>query len=85
MKVKKLIELLKKEDPDADVGVWLAGTDGWEIVDIGVGDAIIGHKPSGQKEFVLLPVEIPDELLDWDDGNNQETELDRKNRPIYEA
>ena len=85
MKVKKLIELLKKEDPNADVGVWLAGTDGWEIVDIGVGDAIIGNKPSGEKEFVLLPVKIPDELLDWDDGSDQETELDKDNRPICEA
>mgnify|MGYP003132390078 CR=1 FL=1 len=85
MKVKKLIELLKKEDPNAEIGVWLAGDDGWEIVDLGVGDAIIGHKPSGEKNFVLLPVQLPDRLLDWEDGNDQETELDRDNRPIYEA
>ena len=44
MKVKKLIELLKKENPNADVGVWLSGDEGWEIVDIGVGDAIIGNR-----------------------------------------
>ena len=84
MKVKKLIELLKKENPNADVGVWLSGDEGWEIVDIGVGDAIIGNRTSGHKNFVLLPVLLPEELLEWEDSD-QETLLDLKKRPKYEA
>ena len=64
MKVKKLIELLKKEDPNMPVAVWLASEEGWEIVEIKRGDAVIG-KTKGSEGVVLLPAEIPEELQEW--------------------
>ena len=65
MKVKKLIELLKKENKNAEIFAYLGGTDGYSIVDIGINDAIIGKGESNKKEFVLIPVQIPEDLTAW--------------------
>ena len=65
MKVKKMIELLKKENKNAEIFAYLGATDGYSIVDIGINDAIIGKGKSKKKEFVLIPIQIPEELTAW--------------------
>ena len=44
MKVSKLIELLKVEDQGAEVIAYLGAKDGWEMVKLGYGDAILGKQ-----------------------------------------
>ena len=84
MKIKRLLEILRKEDPDLEVAVWLAGKDGWEIVDIGVGDAVVGTT-EGPNGIVLLPVELPEKLLEWDKGPDQLSSFDESELPDIEA
>ena len=65
MKVNKLIKLLKKENQNAEVFAYLGVKEGWEMVEIGYGDAVIGKGRTGKDSFVLLPVEVPDKLQEW--------------------
>ena len=65
MTVKKLIQLLKKEDKNAEVMAWLSQEMGWQITGIGVDDAIVGRMKTGEKDFVLLPIEIPEKFEEW--------------------
>ena len=65
MKVSKLIELLKKENQHAEVIAYLGAEEGWEMVELGMGDAIIGKMRTNRDEFVLIPVEVPDKLQPW--------------------
>ena len=68
MKVKELIKLLKKEDPNADVVAWLGADEGWELVKIGIDDAIIGRMTEGfpnPEKCVLLPVQVPKTFNKW--------------------
>tara|TARA_Y100000310_G_C20485990_1_gene716876 strand:- start:486 stop:725 length:240 start_codon:yes stop_codon:yes gene_type:complete len=65
MKVKKLIELLKKENQDAEVFAYLGAEQGWKIQQLGYGDAIIGRQRTGKESFVLIPVEVPEEFEPW--------------------
>ena len=67
MKVKKLIKLLKKENPNAEAMVWLGAKKGWAIEQIGYGDAIIGRSQSVENDFVLIPVGVPDKFDEWAD------------------
>ena len=74
MKVKTLIDLLKKEDPNATVLVWLSKDEGWQVTEVGVGDAIIGNMTDGypcKSEYVLLPIECPEVFEDWADDINK--------------
>ena len=67
MKVGKLIELLKEENQDASIFAYLGAEQGWKVVDLGRGDAIIGRMKTGfDKEFVLLPIEVPSEFDPWE-------------------
>ena len=66
MRVKKLINLLKKENQNAQVGIYLGAEEGWEIVEIGTGDAIIGKMKTNKDDFVLLPVDVPNKLQKWE-------------------
>ena len=68
MKVSKLVELLKTENQDAEVIAYLGAEDGWEMVELGLGDAIIGRQRTNKKEFVLIPVQVPNKLQPWDDA-----------------
>ena len=70
MRVKKLINLLKKENQNAQVGIYLGAEEGWEIVEIGSGDAIIGKMKTDKDDFVLLPAEVPNKLQNGR-GNNE--------------
>tara|TARA_R100000700_G_C3102129_1_gene98713 strand:+ start:283 stop:504 length:222 start_codon:yes stop_codon:yes gene_type:complete len=72
MKVSKLIELLKKENQDAEAIAYLGAKDGWEMVELGLGDAILGRQRTDKEEFVLIPVKVPDKLQPW--GNAKSTE-----------
>ena len=65
MKVKKLIELLKKENQDSEIFAYLGAKEGWEIVKLGHGDAIIGKLRTKKESFVLLPVEVPVKFKKW--------------------
>ena len=65
MKVKKLIKLLKDENQEADVAAYIAAEYGWEIVELGIGDAILGRIKTGLSDTVLVPVEIPNRLEPW--------------------
>ena len=65
MIVKKLIQLLKKENKNAEVVAWLAQESGWQMVEIGVNDAILGKTKTGKKDFVLIPIEIPSRFEKW--------------------
>ena len=65
MKVSKLIELLKKENQHAEVIAYLGAEEGWEMVELGMGDAIIGKMRTDRDEFVLIPVEVPEKLQPW--------------------
>ena len=68
MKVGKLIELLKEENQDASIFAYLGAEQGWKVVDLGRGDAIIGRMKTGfDKEFVLLPIEVPSEFDPWEE------------------
>ena len=66
MKIKELIKLLKKENQNTEVFIYLGAKKGWAIEQIGYGDAIIGRSRS-KEEFILIPVEIPDKLEKWAD------------------
>ena len=59
MKVSKLVELLKEENQDAEVIAYLGAEDGWEMVELGLGDAIIGKQRTNEGDFVLIPIEVP--------------------------
>ena len=67
MKVSKLIELLKVEHQDADVIAYIGAEDGWEMVELGMGDAIIGKHKTDRGSFVLIPVQVPNKLQAWED------------------
>ncbi len=70
MKVSKLIELLKVEDQTAEVIAYVAAEDGWEMVALGMGNAILGKVRTGKKSFVLVPVEVPEKLQPWAEGDS---------------
>ena len=73
MSVEELIKLLKKEDPKAEVLVWIASKGGWALTKLGYGDAIIGHMTEDypcKDQFVLIPVDIDVKLEEWDVGPN---------------
>ena len=65
MKVSKLIELLKKENQHAEVIAYLGAEEGWEMVELGMGDAIIGRQRTDKDSFVLIPVEVPKKFQPW--------------------
>lgn len=54
MKAKKLLELLRDRDPNAEVMLYLGYESGFSIVPIGMGDAQLGWLEDGT---VLLPAE----------------------------
>jgi hypothetical protein len=68
MKVSKLIELLKVEDQAAEVIAYLGAKDGWEMVELGIGDAILGKQKTGKESFVLIPIQVPNKLQPWEDA-----------------
>ena len=68
MKVSKLVELLKTENQDAEVIAYLGAEDGWEMVELGLGDAIIGRQRTSEVDFVLIPVQVPNKLQPWADA-----------------
>ena len=68
MKVSKLIELLKIENQDAEVIAYIGAEDGWEMVELGIGDAIIGKTRTDEGSFVLIPVQVPSKLQPWEDA-----------------
>ena len=65
MKVSKLVELLKKENQHAEVIAYLGAEDGWEMVELGMGDAILGKHRTDEDDFVLIPVEVPKKFQPW--------------------
>ena len=65
MTVRKLIGLLKKEHQGAEVIAYLGAKDGWEMVKLGYGDAILGKQKTNEGDFVLIPIEVPDKLQPW--------------------
>ena len=67
MTVHELIMLLENENPEATVIAYLGAEEGWELVDIGMNDAIIGKARTNEDSFILIPVEVPDEFQDWAD------------------
>jgi len=68
MKVSKLVELLKIENQDAEVIAYIGAEDGWEMVELGIGDAIIGKQRTDEGDFVLIPVQVPSKLQPWEDA-----------------
>ena len=74
MKVKKLIELLKEENQNAEVFAYLGAKKGYKVVQIGIENgAVIGKGKSGKDSFVLLPIQVPSKFDPW------EKELKEKN------
>ena len=67
MIVKKLIQLLKKENESSEVFAYLGAKEGWSIVPLGYGDAIIGKSRTDKDSFVLIPVEVPEKFDKWDE------------------
>ena len=65
MKVSKLVELLKQENQAAEVIAYLGAKDGWEMVELGLGDAILGKQRTNEGEFVLIPIEVPKKFQPW--------------------
>ena len=68
MKVSKLIELLNVEDQDAEVIAYLGAEDGWEMAELGLGDAILGKCSDNDGSVVLIPVQVPSKLQPWEDA-----------------
>ena len=68
MKVSKLVELLKVENQDAEVIAYIGAEGGWEMVELGIGDAIIGKTRTDEGSFVLIPVQVPNKLQPWEDA-----------------
>ena len=66
MKVKELISVLKKENQNSEIFAYLGAEEGWSIVPLGLGDAIIGKQKTGKESFILLPVEVPKEFDKWE-------------------
>ena len=71
MIVSKLIELLKEENQDSEVIAYLGAKNGWEMVELGMNDAILGKMRTGKDDFVLIPVEVPDKLQPWAKEENK--------------
>ena len=69
MKVKKLIGILKKEDQNASVFVYLGAEQGWKIVELAYGNAVIGASKTQKDSFVLIPVEVPRKFEPWAEKN----------------
>ena len=69
MKVKKLIELLKQENQNAEIYAYLGAEQGWKIQQLGMGDAVIGRQKTDKESFVLIPVEVPNEFESWEKEN----------------
>ena len=67
MTVKRFIALLKAENQDAEIIAYLGAEDGWEMVELGMGDAIIGKHKTDRGSFVLIPVQVPNKLQAWED------------------
>ena len=65
MKVSNLIRLLQKENQHAEVIAYLGAEEGWEMVELGMGDAIIGRQRTDKESFVLIPVEVPKKFQPW--------------------
>ena len=65
MTVRKLIKLLKREHQSAEVIAYLGAEEGWEMVELGMGDAILGKQRTNEGEFVLIPIEVPKKLQPW--------------------
>ena len=79
MKVSKLVELLQLEDQDAEVFAYLGAEQGFKVVDLGKGDAIIGKgMTEDDRSFVLIPIEVPNEFEPWAVGVDNIPDLLRK-------
>ena len=86
MKVSKLVELLKTENQDAKVFAYLGAEQGFKIVELGRGDAIIGKgMTEDDRSFVLIPIEVPREFEPWADGSSLDGTLCRNGYPIDEC
>ena len=64
MTVRKLIELLKKENQDSKVLAYVTSEQGWILVDMCPGDAVIGRL-SDRSKSVVLPAKVPTIFLPW--------------------
>jgi|TARA_Y100000296_G_scaffold44237_1_gene50838 hypothetical protein len=71
MKVSKLIEILETENQDAEVFAYLGAEQGYKVVGIGQeGGAVIGKGiADGNRSFVLLPIQVPNEFEPWEDAS----------------
>ena len=65
MRVSNLIRLLQKENEHAEVIAYLGAEEGWEMVELGMGDAILGKQRTNKGEFVLIPIEVPKKFQPW--------------------
>ena len=87
MKVSKLIELLETENQDAEVFAYLGAEQGYKVVGIGQeGGAVIGKGiADGNRSFVLLPIQVPNEFEPWSEEPNLDGTLCRNGYPIDEC
>ena len=87
MKVSKLVELLNTENQDAEVFAYLGAEQGFKVVEIGQeGGAIIGKGiADGDRSFVLLPIQVPNEFEPWSEEPNLDGTLCRNGYPIDEC
>ena len=71
MKVNELVKLLKSEDQSAEVFAYLGAKEGYKVVEIGQeGGAVIGKGiASGDRSFVLIPIEVPSKFEPWAKGD----------------
>ena len=87
MKVSKLIELLETENQDAEVFAYLGAEQGYKVVGIGQeGGAVIGKGiADGNRSFVLLPIQVPNEFEPWSEESSLDGTLCRNGYPIDEC
>ena len=73
MKVKKLQEMLRDGDSNAEVMLYLVHESGYRIAPIGLGDAEIGWDEDGT---ILLPADLEQvPCIPWEDEDGQEGTL----------
>ena len=66
MKVKRLIKLLSQENQNADVLVYVAAEEGYNMVGVGLGDACLG-RVGDNSQAVVIPADATCAWNAWED------------------
>lgn len=83
MKVGELVKMLKKEDQNADVIIYVATDGGYSMVRVGLGDATIGRidDDDGAVEAIVIPADATGGVQPWE-GEDQDAQTSRNKNAL---